>query len=158
MLSAQVWRLLLLASFLGRTMSNEAVLLSESIDNLFLVNLPTEIPANTPSDTSKNATFPSSQLAFEVDNSLGLSEDAHDTSTSFAFGLDTPKQFYDQLFGSEYQPVAEQDLNTSIPLDNPANKQDYHLNDSGIYFSPLSPQQSSTASRHASPVTRLHQR
>src|ERR1700683_922797 len=91
MLSAQVRRLLLLASFLGRTMSNEAILLSESIDNLFLVNIPTEIPANTPSDTSKNTTFPSSQPAFEVDNSLGLSEDAHDTSTSFAFGLDSPK-------------------------------------------------------------------
>ena len=102
MLSAQVWRLLLLASFLGRTMSNEAVRLSESIDNLFLVNLPTEIPENTPSDMSKNATFLSSQPAFEVDNSLGLFEDAHDTSTSFAFGLDAPKQFYDQLFGSEY--------------------------------------------------------
>src|ERR1700683_916312 len=113
MLSAQVWRLLLLASFLGRTMSNEAILLSESIDNLFLVNLPTEIPANTPSDMSKNATFPSSQPAFEVDNSLGLSEDAHGLSTSFAFGLDAPKQFYDQLFGSKYQSVAEQDLNTS---------------------------------------------
>src|ERR1700683_2834703 len=84
MLSAQVRRLLLLASFLGRTMSNEAILLSESIDNLFLVNIPTEIPANTPSDTSKNTTFPSSQPAFEVDNSLGLSEDAHNTSTSFA--------------------------------------------------------------------------
>src|ERR1700683_4463868 len=100
MLSAQVWRLLLLASFLGRTMSN--VRLSESIDNLFLVNLPTEIPANTPSDTSKNATFLSSQPAFEGDTSLGLSEDAPDPSTSFALGLDAPKQFYDQLFGSEY--------------------------------------------------------
>src|ERR1700677_5190769 len=103
MLSTQVWRLLLVTSFLGRTMSNEAVLLSESIDNLFFVNLPTEILANTPSDTSKNATFPSSQPAFEVrelhlgpDNSLGLSEDAHNTGTSFAFGLGIPKQFYDQ--------------------------------------------------------------
>src|ERR1700676_4030583 len=97
--SAQVCRLPL-ASFLGCTMSNEAICLSENIDNSFLVNLPTEIPANTPSDKSKKATFPSSQPAFEVDNSLGLSEDVPDTSTSFAFGLDAPKQFYDHLFGS----------------------------------------------------------
>jgi hypothetical protein len=32
-------------------MSNEAVHQSKKLDNLFLVNLPTGIPANTPSDT-----------------------------------------------------------------------------------------------------------
>ena len=52
---------------------------------------------------SKNATFPTSQLAFEArelylstDNSLGLSEGAHNTSTLLAFELDAPGQFYDQ--------------------------------------------------------------
>ena len=128
-------------------MSNKAALLGESLENLFLVNLPTEIPENPPSDMSKNATFLTSQQASEVrepylstDSSLSLSEDTHNTSTLLAFGLDAPKQFYDQWFGSEYQPVAEQGLNASIPLDYPA------INDSGIYFPPLSPQQSSTAS------------
>jgi hypothetical protein len=128
-------------------MSNKAALPGESLENLFLVNLPTEIPENPPSDMSKNATFLTSQQASEVrepylstDSSLGLSEDTHNTSTLLAFGLDAPKQFYDQWFGSEYQPVTEQGLNASIPLDYPA------INDSRIHFPPLSPQQSSTAS------------
>ena len=34
-------------------MSNKAVLPGESFENSFLVNLPTEIPENTPSDISK---------------------------------------------------------------------------------------------------------
>jgi hypothetical protein len=81
----------------------------------------------------KNATFLTSQQASEVrepylstDSSLGLSEDTHNTNTLLAFGLDAPKQFYDQWFGSEYQPVTEQGLNASIPLDYPA------INDSRI--------------------------
>jgi hypothetical protein len=121
--SAQIPRLLLIASFLGCTKSNKAAILGESLENSFLVNLPTEIPENPLSDMSKNATFPTSQQASEVrepylstDNSLGPSEDTHNTSTSLAFGLDAPKQFYDQWFGSEYQPVAEQGLNVSIPF------------------------------------------
>src|ERR1700729_2695054 len=97
--STQIPRLLLVASFLGCTMSKEAALLGESLENLFLVNLPTEIPENPPSDTSKNATFLTSQQASEVrepylstDNSLGLSEYTRNTSTLPAFGLDAPKQ------------------------------------------------------------------
>ena len=97
-------------------MSNEAVLLSESIDNLFFVNLPTEILANTPSDTSKNATFPSSQPAFEVrelhlgpDNSLGLSEDAHNTSTSFAFGLDALQLTCDTVYDEMDKRILDDD-------------------------------------------------
>ena len=109
-------------------MSNKAALPGESLENSCLVNLPTKIPENPPSD-SKNVTFPNTRQAFEVqepylspDNSLGLglSEDAHNISTLLAFGLDAPKQFYDQWFGSEYQPVAVQGLDASIPLDYPA--------------------------------------
>jgi hypothetical protein len=54
--SAQIPHLLV-ASFLGCTMSNKATLLGESLENLFLVNLPTEIPENPPSDTSKKRLF-----------------------------------------------------------------------------------------------------
>jgi len=75
----------------------------QSLDNLFLVNLPTDILANSPSDMSKNTTFPTSQSVFEAqelylstNNSLGLSDRAHNTSTLLAFELDAPGQFYDQ--------------------------------------------------------------
>ena len=51
------------------------------------------------------------ELCLSTDNSLGLSEGAHNTNTLLAFGLDASEKFYDQWFGSEYQPVTEQDLN-----------------------------------------------
>jgi hypothetical protein len=64
-------------------MSNENDDQSEILGNLFLVNFPT---ANTPLDTSRNATFLNSLLAIEVQepyfstyNSLDLSNDANNT-------------------------------------------------------------------------------